>query len=192
MSEKIPDQAIDLFKYELDIQMDRGINLKGRSFTLTGEVCLDMFHRVNGCLNIFETQGDETITITLCSEGGEIYSALAIIARIKSSPCKITIVAMGQIMSAATAIFACADKRVASKYTSFMFHQTQVSLPESSTGNLRSEVEQVERDDVTFSQIMAENTQRTLEYWQGLIASGKNVYMTALECKDVGLVDKIL
>lgn len=192
MSEKIPDQAIDLFKYELDTQMDRGVSIKSRSFTLTGEVDLNMFHRVDGCLNIFEGQGEEPITIKLCSEGGEIYSALAIIGRIKSSPCKIIIVALGQIMSAATAIFAAADKRISSKYTSFMFHQISIELQDKKLSEVKYELDQSEREDAVFSNILAEETSRDFKYWHDLIASGKNVYLTAAECKEAGLVDKII
>lgn len=192
MSEKVPDQAIDLFKYELDTLMDRGVNLKKRSFTLTGPVNLDMFHRVDGCLNIFEGQDDDPITITLCSEGGEIYPALAIVGRIKASPCKITIVAMGQIMSAATIIFASGDKRIASRYTSFMFHQIEASLPESNLTDTRNELEQAERENDLFCKILEEETKADFKYWNDLVSSGRNAYMSAQQCKDVGLVDKII
>lgn len=189
---KVPDQAIDLFKYELDTLMDRGVNLKKRSFTLTGPVNLDMFHRVDACLNIFEGQDEDTITITLCSEGGEIYPALAIVGRIKASPCKVTIVAVGQIMSAATIIFASADKRIASRYTSFMFHQIEASLPENNLAATRIELEQTERENELFCKILAEETKSDFKYWHDLVSSGQNVYMTSAQCKDAGLVDKVI
>lgn len=192
MSEKLPDQAIDLYKYKVDVQMDRGINLEKRTFTLTGVVNLDMFHRVDGCLSIFESQDDEAVTITLCSEGGEIYPALAIIGRIKASKCKITIVAMGQIMSAATMIFAAADKRIASKYTSFMFHQVQAGLPEASVSSVRDELVEAENQTTQMCAILAEGSKNPYTYWQALIAGGRNVYRTAAECKEMGLVDKII
>ena len=194
MSEKIPDLAIDLFKYRVDVQMDRGLNLNTRSFTLTGEVNLDMFHRTEACLSIFESQAeDETITIKLCSEGGEIYPALAIIGRIKASPCRVVIQAYGQIMSAATAIFACADERVASQYTSFMFHQTSISLERPTIlRDVRVELAQSEHDDLVFSEILEKHSKRDTKYWQSLIKSGKNVYLSADECVELGLVDKVI
>lgn len=192
MSEKLPDQAIDLFKYKLDTQMERGINLEKRSFTVTGVVDKDMFHRVDGCLSIFEGQGDEPITITLCSEGGEVYSALAIIGRIKSSPCKITIIAMGQIMSAATIIFASADKRIASRYTSFMFHQVQAGIPEGSTSYVKDELVEAERQTEIMCDVLAEGSKFTSENWEQLISGGRNVYRTAAQCKELGLVHKII
>lgn len=192
MSEKIPDLAIELFKYNIDVQLERGVSLPNRTFTLTGEVNLDMFHRVDGCLNIFEGENNKAITIRLCSEGGEIYSALAIIGRIKSSPCKIRVEAYGQIMSAATAIFAVGDVRIASKYTSFMFHQTSMTLPETKLRDIRTELEQSERDDQLFNAILAEHSRQGVEFWKNLIKPGQNTYLSAEQCLQLGLVDKVI
>ncbi len=191
MSEKLPDLAVDLMKYNIEVQMERGVSLQKRIFTLTGDVTMEMFHRVEACLNIFEGEGKKTVTIKLCSAGGDIYAALAIIARIKSSPCKIRIEAFGQIMSAATAIFAVADERISSKYTSFMFHQTSVELPELNLNDIRNELEQTNKDDALFSEILAEHSARDFKFWNGLILTGKNTYMTAEQCFECGLVDKI-
>lgn len=192
MSEKLPDTAIDLFKYNLDVQMERGIALRTRTFTLTGEVDMDMFHRVDGCLNIFESESGASITIRLCSPGGDVYAALAIIGRIKKSPCKIKIEAYGQIMSAATAIFAVGDVRIASSYTSFMFHQSSVTLSESKLRDVRQEIEQAVYEDERFNSILAEHTKMPESYWQNLIKQGQNVYLTADQCRELGLVDKII
>lgn len=192
MSEKLPDLAVDLLKYNIDVQMERGVSLQKRIFTLTGEVNMDMFHRAEACLNIFESSGKKTVTIKLCSGGGDIYAALAIVARIKSSPCKIRIEAFGQIMSAATAIFAVGDERISSKYTSFMFHQTSVALPELTLRDIRNELEQTDRDDALFSEILAEHSTHNFDFWNGLIVTGKNTYMTAEQCFECGLVDKII
>lgn len=192
MSEKLPETAIDLFKYKIDVQMERGISLRRRTFTLTGEVNQDMFHRVDGCLNIFEEENNRTITIKLCSEGGEIYAALAIIGRIKASPCKIRIEAYGQIMSAATAIFAVGDERIASKYTSFMFHQTSIVMAESKLRDLKHEIVQAERDDQQFNLILEEHTTQDVNFWKLLIGNGQNIYLTADRCFELGLVDKVI
>ena len=191
MSEKLPDLAVDLLKYNIEVQLERGVSLQNRIFTLMGEVNMDMFHRTEACLNIFENSGKKTVTIKLCSGGGDIYAALAIVARIKSSPCKIRIEAFGQIMSAATAIFAVGDERISSKYTSFMFHQTSVALPELTLRDIRNELEQTEKDDAVFSEILAEHSKCDFNFWNGLICNGKNTYMTAQQCFECGLVDKI-
>ena len=192
MSDKIPDMAIDLFKYNIDVQMERGVSLKNRTFTLTGEVNLDMFHRAEACLSIFESEApEELITIKLCSEGGEIYSALAIIGRIKSSPCRVRIEAYGQVMSAATAIFAVADERVASEYTVFMFHQASVELPELKTRDIRTELKQSEFEDKLFSEILEKYSKRDAKYWHKMIESGRSAYLSAQECLELGLVDEI-
>lgn len=194
MSDKLPDLAIDLLKYNIDVQMERGVSLRNRMFTLTGEVNLDMFHRTEACLNIFESENNKTITIKLCSEGGDIYAALAIVGRIKASPCNIRIEAYGQIMSAATAIFACGDVRVASRYTTFMFHQCAISLPDQSTKrrDVRDELLQSEHEDELFSHILAEHSSEDVNYWQELVESAQNMYMTAEQCKALGVVDKII
>lgn len=193
MSEKLPDMAIDLFKFNLEVLVDRGINLKKRSFTLSGEVNADMFHRTEACLSIFESENEEeAITIKLCSEGGEVYSALAIIGRIKASPCRIIIEAYGQIMSAATAIFAVADERISSEYTSFMFHQTAVALPEHlKIRDIEVELVQSKYEDEVFNNILEKHTKMDAAYWNKLIKSAKNIYLTAAECMELGLVDKI-
>lgn len=192
MSEKLPDMAVDLFKYNIDIQMERGISIKNRTFTLTGEVNLDMFHRTESCMTIFESESaEDLITIKLCSEGGEIYSALAIIGRIKASPCQVRIEAFGQVMSAATAIFAVADERVANQYCVFMFHQASVELPELKTRDIRTELKQSELEDRLFSEILAKHSKEDVKFWNKMIESGRSAYLTAQQCVELGLADEL-
>ena len=192
MSEKLPGEAVDLFKYNIDVQMERGVSLRTRTFTVTGAVDTEMFHRIDSCLNIFENESKKTITMRLCSEGGEIHAALAIIGRIKASPCKIKIEAYGKIMSAAVAIFACADVRVASKYTSFMWHQMSLELSEANLKQVRAELEQSERDDALFNKILEEHSASSATQWQNLVKQGQDAYLTAEQCLELGLVDKII
>jgi len=198
MSEENTDapasEAIDLLKYRIDSLAERGVNIAGRSFTVTGEVSIEMFQRVDAWLTFFETDNaEESITIKLCSEGGHIYPALAIIGRIKASPCHIKIEAYGQIMSAATAIFAVADERVASEYTMFMFHMASVTLPDNlKTRDVRIELKQVEREDLIFSDIIGKHTTTKASVWQKMIQSGRNVYLSSEECMKLGLIDSII
>jgi len=186
------DEAIiELYKFELDTLLQHNLSLSDRSFSIFGDVSEAMLIRIDACLSFLEARGDEPVTIKLCSGGGEIYPAHAIIGRLQRSKCKIIIEAYGQIMSAATSIFCAADVRRSSKYTTFMFHQTKLALPELITRDLNNEIEQNNKEEHLYLEILAEHTGKSIAFWNKLIKSGKNVYLTAEQCKKFGLVDEV-
>ena len=57
---------------------------------------------------------------------------------------------------------------------------------------MMSELRQADADDAIFSEIMADHSKQDFEFWKNMKLKGHDVYMTAEQCAELGLVDKII
>ena len=73
-------------------------------------------------INILKSQNTEPITIHMQTVGGCWYSGMGIYDCIKSSRCKTTFIAYGQLCSMGTVIIQAAAKRLITASSSFMVH----------------------------------------------------------------------
>jgi ATP-dependent protease ClpP protease subunit len=189
------DNALQIWDIQNGLLLEFGIDLIDRSFTLGSTVDDRSFHELDVKLGILERNLDEKgvsgpITIKLNNGGGDVYTAWAMVSRIKSSPCEITVKAHGHIMSAATMIFAAADHRETSKYCTFMFHD--VSLGYEGTGkNLQNIASQLSKEEQMYCEFLSENTKKNSLFWKKVLGSKRDVFFTAQEAVDIGLADNI-
>ena len=189
------DNALQIWDIQNGLLLEFGIDLVDRSFTLGSSVDDRSFHELDVKLGILERNLDENgkagpITIKLNNGGGDVYTAWAMVSRIKNSPCEITIKAYGHIMSAATMIFAAADVRQTSRYCTFMFHD--VSLGFEGTGkNLQNISSQLSKEQSMYCEFLAENTKKNSLYWKKVLDSRRDVFFTASEAVEAGLADLI-
>lgn len=110
----------------------------------------------------------KSVSIQLTSEGGDVYSALAVYSLLRSYPGEITIEGRGLIASAAVLIFAAGDKRLVSPEAHFMFHEGAIESSDSSTNVLRNESRQLEALDIQFNVLLTERTGSKYEIWEYL------------------------
>lgn len=135
-------------------------------------------------------EGDDVL-IELCSHGGDAMVALAFHDRIIRSKNPITIVATGMVASAAVIILAAGDKRHMTKSAWVMVHEDTVPVTED------DKVSQIEKQagisrqfEVQWCNLLAKRTKASSSRWETLHAD--ETYLSAEECLELGLVNKII
>ena len=149
-----------------------------------------MFDILDAAMSEMEADSKKGITIRLHSPGGCVYEALAIVGRIKSSKCYVTIEGYGHMMSAAALILACGDKRKMSIYAFFMHHEASYRI-EGRHGYIKAEVDQMDKEEEEWCKWMEEFTKESNSFWKekGLHV---NFYLDAKQCLKHGIVDELM
>lgn len=186
---------------KFDLLFKNNIDIENRVIRLTGyighpedgddkEPYFD-FNFVDSALTLLEQQSNrKSITIKINSGGGLYYEGQAILGRITASPCHIVTEGYGQIMSAACLILASGNMRKMSKYATFMCHESSYGIA-GKHSEVLDYVRQQEREDDFWCKWMSEFSKYPKDSWKNLIKK-RDFYMSAQECLDAGIIDKIL
>lgn len=161
-----------------------------RVILINGEINNQTFAYVDEKLNEFESDGDNFVTVRINSEGGEVYAALAIVGRLKSSRLKIVTEGYGPVMSAATLILACGNHRVMSRYAWFMHHESTVKL-KGRISSVIDELEQEKREELSWAVAMAELTNQDLKFWKSK-GTRTDLYLSPEQCLELKIIDEII
>lgn len=137
-----------------------------------------------------EYRSHEPITIRINSFGGDVYSALAVVGRMKISPCQIVTEAHGAVMSAATAILAAGKPRKMSEFSWGLFHEASYSA-EGRHSDVRAQVKQSEREERSWAVFMSKHSVQGVQFWSELVKKGDR-YFTAKQMLDLGVIDEII
>jgi len=176
--------------YRIENLFTTGMCTKSRSLSLSGPIDESSFPAFDVRMTELENRSHDPITIRINSPGGSVYDALAIVGRLVASPCKVTTIGLGQVMSAATLILACGNTRLMSKYCMFMAHQSSYNIG-GSHADVKDEVEQMEREEKLWANWMQDMSSKTKKFW--LTKTHKrNMYLTAEECLKIGVIDSII
>lgn len=172
----------------LEYLFDRGVNFKDRTITITGDIEHPWFDIVDAAMSEFERDSKKGVIIKIYSEGGSVYEALAIVGRLTKSKCHITTEGYGCIMSAATIILACGDKRRMSEYATFMHHESSYGV-EGRHSQVASYVAHAEREEKLWAKWMSQFSDRDEDFWAEF---GKHIdsFFFAEECIELGVVDE--
>jgi ATP-dependent protease ClpP protease subunit len=180
----------ELLAVHYDNIFERGIDLKNRVITITDAIEPPLFRIIDAAMTEMESLNNKKITIKINSTGGSVYEALAIVGRIKSSPCTIHTIGYGAVMSAATLILASGHKRYMSKYGWFMMHEGHSEI-EGRLTDLKNQISQIEREEVTWAKWMTDFTKVEQPFWIK-VSSGKDVYLNASELLKLNVIDHII
>lgn len=112
----------------------------------------------------------KNITIEICSEGGDVYSAFAIYNRIKASKVPVTTVVNAYCASAAVLVFAAGKKRLSYARSTFLVHELSSEV-NGNTSKLRRTVDQQLREQILYSRVLAENSKLSDSNWIKLMNS---------------------
>lgn len=162
---------------------------KTRVLYITGEINFESYKEFSEALLEAETDKCTHIRIELASDGGDAHAALAFSARMKHSQAEITIIAMGNVASAAVLILASGDHRVMTSEAWVMVHEEQCEL----TGNvsdLERETRQLRILEDQWAALLEKYTDRNSMFWAA--AHKKTTYLGAADCKHFGLVDEVI
>lgn len=183
------DNKLSVTALNIGIAFEYGVNFKERSICLTGEIDESMFILVDIALTEMEAQSKATITIRINSPGGSTYDAMAIIGRLKRSKCHIVTEGYGHVMSAATLLLACGDRRRISSYAWFMHHEAAYGV-DGKHSEIKNTVNQVEREEKFWAECLAKFTNKDAKFWEKLGVSLDKFY-SPQELVDLGVADEV-
>lgn len=133
----------------------------------------------------------EPIHIVLMSDGGDPDVALAFHDRIKMSRCKISLTGIGLVASAAALILVAAPERSMTKNAWLMVHDTTLSdLDDKPMSQIRKTLEDRQTFEKQWCRLMAEATGGTPRLWKDFHEN--ETYLTAAECKTLGVIQEII
>ena len=166
-----------------------GINFKERVIVLKGDIDDDKFTMVEAALTELESYNKKSITIKIFSSGGDVYSALAIVGRMKQSKCRIITEGYGSIMSAATLILAAGEHRRCSRFAFFMHHESSYTV-EGRHSEVVSHVEQAKKQEDQWATWMAHFSKKPKKFYldKGMYV---DAYWTPDELVSFGVIDEI-
>lgn len=125
MTTKIDKEQLEL---HLKHVFEQGVNFNERTIRINKDITAETFDLVDNAMTEMESHNGKPIVLKVCSEGGCVYAAMAIVGRMRRSKCRVITEGYGQIMSAATLIFAAGAVRKVSKYTTFMWHESSYDV----------------------------------------------------------------
>ncbi len=164
-----------------------------RKINLIGDVDEAMYsHFVEELDGMVEIEGDKTdIYIELASHGGDAMIAVALFDRIRLHQGIVTIKAIGPIFSAAVLILAAGDVRIMTKNSWVMLHEDTVVIDEDArVSQVEIHAKNARLLEDQWNKLLASKTKTSAEAWAQL--HERESYLTADECKKLGLIDKVV
>lgn len=184
------DIAVHAFEVQSEMAFKYGVNLAARTIQLVGEIDESTFIQIDTALTILESQSRSAVTIKINSMGGSVYDAMAIIGRMQASKCKIVTEGFGAVMSAAIMILAAGNKRRMSKFAWCMWHEASYGH-EGTVAQMQHFQRQMEREENIGAEMMERFSGAPKKFWLSEGKLGKDLYLTAEECMNLGVIDEV-
>jgi ATP-dependent Clp protease protease subunit len=133
----------------------------------------------------------EPIKLIINSFGGEVFSGLALIDVIDSSQTPIHTICHGTAMSMALIVYAAGHHRIASKYSTFMYHEAAYEI-NGKVAFHKQELKETERIDKICDAYLISKTKFTQKVLQPHRERQSEWYFDVKTAQKYGLVDEIL
>ena len=171
--------------------LEWGINIKSNTMYLTYEIEQDTLYAVMTRFdNFIQHNPNSDINLNITSYGGDVYSMLGIIDYFKTLPVKVNTHCVGACMSAAAVILACGTgERTMTENSTVMVHEGS-AFEAGKTSDVLKGADHLKKLQSNINRIMADVTSKDQEFWERV--SQHDTYLTAEECLDYGIVDKII
>jgi len=167
--------------------------LEKRLILLTGEIGLSMAKDIIKELLYVALKSREPIKVILNSVGGEVYAGLLIYNTIEDlvrQGLQITTEARGLAASMACIILQAGSKRIGTKNTRFLIHEV-TSWDWGKVTEMEEKVEEVRKVNNMLRDIIASRSGKSKEEIDKLWTK-KDVWYSAEEAKDFGLIDEVV
>jgi ATP-dependent protease ClpP protease subunit len=183
--------SVQMFELKTEVAFKYGFNISARVIQLVGEVCEEMFTQFDTALTILEEESKEPVTVKINSLGGSVYDGLAIVGRIRSSKCKVITEGFGSIMSCAILIMAAGSKRRMSRYAQAMWHEGSYESVGTVEQMLHTS-KQMKNEENAMCAAMEEFTGTPAKFWLTKGKLGKDLFLVAERCQELGIIDEII
>ena len=181
----LDDKTQILFK-----QLEWGINLNSNTMYLTYEIDTDQLYAVITRFdNFIQYNKDKDINLVISSYGGDVYAMLGTIDYINTLSVKVNTHCLGACMSAAAVILACGTgTRTMTKNSTVMVHEGS-AFEAGKTSDVLKGADHLKKLQSNINRILGEVTSKDQKFWEEV--SKSDTYLTAEECLEYGIVDKI-
>ena len=187
-SKKLQLEELALFS---DLSIGQGIDIASRVIRISEDIEEGHFNWFDAAMNIMEKFNPrKTIVVKIHTYGGDLYSALGIIARMKESSCRIHTKGYGKMMSAGALMLAAGDKRSMSKISTLMHHEPSYGV-EGRHSEVANHVRQAQTESDRWASLMCEFTGTDKQFWKRLGYNGKDLYINADEALRLHVVDEV-
>lgn len=171
-------------------------DIGNRIFYIDDEITSDIFRnitmfivKINAVDIGLPPEKREPIKIVINSGGGSVLDGLGLIDCIKASVTPVTTVAMGYCFSMAFNIFVAGDKRVAMPNSSFLCHDGETGVYNSTT-KTKDTMKFYEKVDERLDKMIAARSKMTVKYLDDV--KRQENFWFADEGKELGFVDYII
>lgn len=179
----------DLF----ELYFQSGVDIANRRIFLYGEIDeSNIKNIIQGIYAMDDKSSHSDIEIILSSNGGDVYEMFALHDVIRATKTHIKIHGTGKIMSAAVLLMACGDIRTASENTSFMIHVPSWGSNCTTVHNHNVEVKEAQRLWNSWYSLMGLYTKKDSSFWKKLCDKKIDVYLSAEEALELGIIDQII
>ncbi len=160
---------------------------------MTGEINSYLAEDISQAISYIYSKGLREIKLFINSPGGEVSASFAILDNLMNCGMTVTAIVQGYAASAAAAIILqAADYRISLPKSRFLLHEvSQWSFGVTSTSELRDEAKELEILSDMIYELLAKRCHKSVEEIKKLI-SRKQVWMSAQEALEFGLIDKII
>lgn len=164
-----------------------------REIHLTGEIEDDTGAWFLRCVRWFEARDpDQPIRVVLSTPGGDIGSMFLIHDTIRSTPCAIEILAMGEVCSAGVLILACGDRRIVTESTCLMSHESTGGEGELGFRASRDRQKFREWQHEYWAELMGRYTPQDGSWWRTKTERQAEYWLLGgAEIVDAGLADEV-
>lgn len=160
-----------------------------RKIYLVGDISYKNYAKFTEEMANLEVESSEDITIELTSEGGDAYASLAFVSRIRLSPCRIRILGVGYVASAAVLILACGDKKAMTEESWLMVHE-EFGAVDGNVALKEIEIRQCRRMEEQADKALSHYSKTEASVWKRM--HKETTYLTANECLGMGLIDEVI
>lgn len=165
--------------------------METRTLLIFGEIDQKMAERVTQQLILLSALSQDDIKIIINSQGGHVESGDTIFDMIRFVTPKVKIIGTGWVASAGALIYAAApvEQRFSLPNTRFLLHQPAGGF-RGSAQDMAIEAQEILKMRRRLNEIFAKQTGQPLEKIER--ETDRNLWMTAREAKDYGLVGHIV
>lgn len=175
---------------EIDTWLTKGIDLKKRVLMIEDDIDNESVGLVIRGLHLMEELSEDPVTVLINTYGGSVYDGLGLYDVLISSPCHITTVGVGKVMSMGCDILLAGDVKKAHANTTFMWH-TMSSENAGKLPDLEGGVKELKRLYDRTLDIYALRTKKSKQFWSRWLKH-EDRYGDAALALSLGFIDEII
>lgn len=176
----------------VEAYFEYGVDVQNRCIFLSDDVNETSIGNVIKGLYLMEADNSEKpIEVRIMSYGGDIFDMFGLHDVTRTLKCPVHTMGMGKVMSAAILLLACGERgqRWAGPNTGFMIHIPSMSDEDGKTHEIRSSLDFTDLMWKRWYELMEKYTNKPISHWKRLCAKNADVYFTADEALEWGLID---